>query len=310
MTAAQTGAALATDRVDLINEYDGIARLACGVEQVADARGTHADVQLHEVRAGHGEEGNARLPGDRLGKQSLTGSGRAHQQDAVGDFGAQPCKLLGRLQVLDDLDQLRLFLVGAGNIAEGDAVLVVRQPDVRLAEAVHLAGRARAAHHGFHGAPVQENQNDDQKDAGQVGQPERDALRRLVLRTDQNAGGDLLLDKLAQILVEIIHACQLVGFPDSVRASVRALLEDAVAVLVCDRLPVFVQLVLVEQHGQVIFVVDFKFTHLFLLEVGDDLVVCDDFGLAGCAPVDHGDYADNDDDSQDIPDDDLQIILH
>ena len=50
--AAQAGAALATDRVDLVDEHDA-RRVALGLlEQVAHARGADADEHLDELRAG------------------------------------------------------------------------------------------------------------------------------------------------------------------------------------------------------------------------------------------------------------------
>ena len=49
VTAAESGAALAADRVDLVDEDDRPAHLAGLLEQVADAAGADADEHLHEV---------------------------------------------------------------------------------------------------------------------------------------------------------------------------------------------------------------------------------------------------------------------
>jgi hypothetical protein len=54
------------------------------LEQVAHARGAHAHKHLHELRAGHGEEGHAGLAGNGLGQQRLTRTGRAHLRKTVG----------------------------------------------------------------------------------------------------------------------------------------------------------------------------------------------------------------------------------
>ena len=62
--AAQAGAALAADGVDLVDEDDA-RRVALGlIEQVAHAAGADADEHLDELRARDAEEGHARLAGD------------------------------------------------------------------------------------------------------------------------------------------------------------------------------------------------------------------------------------------------------
>ena len=52
VAAAEAGAALAADRVDLVDEDDRPAHAAGLLEQVADAAGADADEHLHEVRTG------------------------------------------------------------------------------------------------------------------------------------------------------------------------------------------------------------------------------------------------------------------
>ena len=76
IAAAEAGAAVAADRVDLVDEDDARRILLCLVEHVAHAGGAHADEHLDEVRAGDGEEGNVRLAGDSARKQRLAGAGR------------------------------------------------------------------------------------------------------------------------------------------------------------------------------------------------------------------------------------------
>ena len=63
------------------------------------------------------EERHAGLAGDGAGQQGLAGAGRADQQHALGDPGAESVKLLGVLQELDDLAKLVLGLVDAGHVA-------------------------------------------------------------------------------------------------------------------------------------------------------------------------------------------------
>ena len=140
MTAAETRAALSADRVDLVDEDDAGGVAACGLKQVAHARCAHADVHLHKVRAGDRVERNVCLAGNRLGKQGLTRTGRAHQQHAVRDLGAQLFKFCRVLEKFDDLFKLFLFLVRACHVGKGDALfLIACHLDARAPEAVHLA---------------------------------------------------------------------------------------------------------------------------------------------------------------------------
>jgi hypothetical protein len=127
VAAAQAGAALAADRVDLVDEDDA-RRVALGlVEQVAHAAGADADEHLDELRAGDAEEGHARLAGDGAREERLARAGRADQQHAARDARAELVELLGVLQELDDLLQLGLGLVHAGHVAEGDDGLVAQE---------------------------------------------------------------------------------------------------------------------------------------------------------------------------------------
>ena len=82
MTAAQTGAALAADRVDLVDEDDGRRVLLGLVKQVAHAGCADADVEFNEVGAGDGEEGNARLTCNGLCKKGLTCTGQGSQSSS------------------------------------------------------------------------------------------------------------------------------------------------------------------------------------------------------------------------------------
>ena len=103
VTAAHTRAAVATDGVDLVDEDDGGAGLLGLLEQVAHAARAHADEHLDEVRTGDREERHARLACDRASQQRLAGSGRAVEQHALGDLGADRLELRGVLEELLDL---------------------------------------------------------------------------------------------------------------------------------------------------------------------------------------------------------------
>ena len=89
VAAAEAGAALAADRVDLVDEDDARRVLLGLLEQVAHAGGADADEHLDEVRAGDRVERHARLAGDRARQQRLAGAGRPVEQHALGDLRAE-----------------------------------------------------------------------------------------------------------------------------------------------------------------------------------------------------------------------------
>ena len=127
VAAAEAGAALAADRVDLVDEDDA-RRVALGlVEQVADAARADADEHLDELGARDGEERHAGLAGDGPGHQRLAGARRADEQHAARDARAERVELLGVLQELDDFLELRLGLVDAGDVGEGHDRLVAEE---------------------------------------------------------------------------------------------------------------------------------------------------------------------------------------
>ena len=136
VAAAEAGAALAADRVDLVDEDDA-RRVALGlVEQVADAAGADADEHLDELGAGDAEERHAGLAGDGAGHQRLAGAGRPDEQDAARDARAERVELLRVLEELDDFLELRLGLVDAGDVVERDDRLVAEEhAGAALAEA-------------------------------------------------------------------------------------------------------------------------------------------------------------------------------
>ena len=141
IAAAEAGAAMAADRVDFVDEDDAGRVLLGLVEHVAHAARADADEHLDEVRAGNGEERHVGFAGDRAGEQRLAGSGRADQQHAARDLAAEPLELLRVAQELDDLLQVLLGFVDAGDVVEGDAAMRLGQKlGLGLAEAHRPAG--------------------------------------------------------------------------------------------------------------------------------------------------------------------------
>ncbi len=140
VTATEARAAMATDRVDLVDEDDAGRVLLRLLEHVAHARRADADEHLDEVGTGDREEGNVRLAGDGTREQRLAGTGRADQQHATRDAPAEPLELLRVAQELDDLLEIFLRFIDAGDVFERDAaVRLGQQLGLRLAEAERLA---------------------------------------------------------------------------------------------------------------------------------------------------------------------------
>ena len=164
VAAAEAGAAMAADRVDLVHEDDARRRLLRLLEQVAHARSADADEHLDEVRAGDREERHARLARDRAREERLTGAGRPVEQHALGDACAERLELLRVLEELLDLVQLLDSLVRAGDVLEADLRRVGRHPlRAGLPEGHHLRA---AALHLVHQEDPEAEQQDERQERG------------------------------------------------------------------------------------------------------------------------------------------------
>ena len=120
VAAAQAGAAVAADRIDLVDEHDGRRGRLRLLEEVAHAAGADADEHLDEVRAGDREERHARLTRDGPGEQRLAGARRAVSSTPLGIFAPIAWKRSRGLEELLDLLQLLDRLVAAGDVGERD----------------------------------------------------------------------------------------------------------------------------------------------------------------------------------------------
>ena len=127
VAAAEAGAAMAADRVDFVDEDDAGRVLLALLEHVAHAAGADADEHLDEVGAGDGEERHVGFARDGARQQRLTGARRTDQQAAFRDLAAQALEFLRVLQEVDDLFELGLGLLDAGDVVEGDAALALGQ---------------------------------------------------------------------------------------------------------------------------------------------------------------------------------------
>ena len=138
VAAADAAAAVATHGVDLVDEDDGRRVLLRALEELAHARGAHADVQLHELRTGDREERGVGLAGDGLGEEGLTRSGRTVEQDAARDARTHLVELVRGGQELADFLELLHGLVLTGDVREGDVrALLVEFLGARLRETAH-----------------------------------------------------------------------------------------------------------------------------------------------------------------------------
>ena len=88
VTAAHADAAAATDRIDLVHEDDCGGVRFCFLEQIAHAGCAHTHEHLNKVGTGNRVERRASLARNSFREQGLTGTGRAIQQHALGDFSA------------------------------------------------------------------------------------------------------------------------------------------------------------------------------------------------------------------------------
>src|SRR5690606_35542101 len=101
--AAEAGAALAADRVDLVDEDDARRVLLGLLEQIAHAGGADTDEHLDEVGTGDRVERHPGLTGDRARQQRLAGAGWAVEQHALGDLRPERLVAAGVLQEVLDL---------------------------------------------------------------------------------------------------------------------------------------------------------------------------------------------------------------
>ena len=102
MTAAQPGAALASDRINFINK-NNTGRIFLRLrEKVAYAGRTDADKHFHEIGAADTEERHARFTGYGSGKQCFPRARRSEEKDPFGDFSANSIVFTGVTQKFHD----------------------------------------------------------------------------------------------------------------------------------------------------------------------------------------------------------------
>ncbi len=144
MPAAHAMAAMPAHGVDLIDENNARRALLALLEHVAHAARADADKHFHEVRTADREKRHIGLAGNRASQERLARSRRADQEHAFRDAAAEFLELLRIAQELDQLGHFVLRFLDAGDVLEGDLVLVAREhARLRLAEVERaLAGHA------------------------------------------------------------------------------------------------------------------------------------------------------------------------
>ena len=208
VSAAEAGAALTADSVDLVDEYDGRSDLLCLVEQIAHARCADADIQLDKVRAGNGQKLHARLACDGLCQQGLTCSRRAYEQNAFGYPRAHFRERFRVLEELHELLELGLFLIGARYVVKGLAVfLLAAEARPGFAE-LHRAACASAALGTLHHDDPEHHEADEQDIRDKLQPPGR--LYGLDLIILDDALVVLLVDKLAELFIKQREAVHLI----------------------------------------------------------------------------------------------------
>ncbi len=121
VAAAEPGAAVSTDGVDLVDEDDARGVALGLVEEVAHAGCAHADEHLDELRTTDREERHARLTRDGLREKRLARTWRADEQHSLWNAGTERGELLRVLEELDDFLQFFLWLINAGDVQERHA---------------------------------------------------------------------------------------------------------------------------------------------------------------------------------------------
>ena len=120
VASTKTRSTMTTHSVYLVHEHDA-RRVSLGlVEQVPNTAGSDSNEHLNELRAGYVEERDSCLSGNSAGHQRLSCPRRADQQHTLGYLRSKSQEPLRILEELDDLLELFLGLLHAGDVRETD----------------------------------------------------------------------------------------------------------------------------------------------------------------------------------------------
>ncbi len=170
MAAAQAGSPLSGNCVDLIDEHDAGGIFLCLLKQVSDPGGAHAYEHLHKVGTGDAEKRNSRLPCNRLGKQRLSCSRRAHQKNALGNPGAYVGVLLGISKKIHKLLQVFFLLPQACHLFKIVLARIPAESGPAFSEIHHPGIGPASARSGIHHHKHRHQNHPGQEDRHHHGQ--------------------------------------------------------------------------------------------------------------------------------------------
>ena len=153
--STDSGTALTTDGVNLIDEHDAWGLLLRLTEQITDPTGPDPDKQLNEFGGGHRKERHLRFTGDGTGQECFSSARGTHEQHATGNLGAKTGERFRLLKEGDHLLELLLGVVDAGNVLKAHLkILLGLQPWLTAAETKgtvgHLGGSTQQERQPYH----------------------------------------------------------------------------------------------------------------------------------------------------------------
>ena len=112
---AVLGITASSDCIDLIDKNNAGSVLGGLFKQVTYTAGTHADIQLYEIRSRQGEERHMCLSCHRTRKERFTGSGRTDKKCSLGELRTDLYVALRVVEKIHDLHQRLLGLISAAS---------------------------------------------------------------------------------------------------------------------------------------------------------------------------------------------------
>ena len=139
VATAHTGSTASCHCINLIDK-DNTGSMPFRIcKQITDTGCTHTHKHFHKIRTGNTEERHIRLSCHCFCQQGLTGSGRALQQNALGDSCTYLRELCRIFQKVHDFFQFFLFFFQTGHILKGHMMVSHGKLGTALAEVHHLA---------------------------------------------------------------------------------------------------------------------------------------------------------------------------
>src|SRR3989344_3520010 len=118
MAAAQTGASMPADGIQLVYEQNRWRVLFRRSKSIAHARSANADEHLHKFRTGNMKKRYAGLPGCGSRQKRLASSRRAHKQNAARNFRSDIQKFLWMFEKVNDFFELFFGFFQSGDIGK------------------------------------------------------------------------------------------------------------------------------------------------------------------------------------------------